>query len=193
MSTRAALRLWPFLAALLAAACSDEGSAPVDATILDTPAIDGPTAVDAPTAVAGDLCSSAEPITLTGGTATVTATTAAPFTHNYQPGVCAKTNSGGNDRVHSITVPAGQRLTATVDPTATTFDPGIFVIAGPAASCDAMPIVCLASNDTGGDGANDAITYDNTTNAAVDVFIMIDGFRPDGDAYTLIVTVAPIG
>lgn len=189
----------PTLLFLAAAACGgdDDGAAPVDAARVDAPAvIDAPLAIDSggidAAPVAGDLCSNAEPITLTLNMATITATTAAPFTHNYEPGGCAMVNSMGPDRVHSLTVPASMRLTATVDPTSATFDPGIFLIAGPAASCDAMPIVCLTQNDNGGDGANDAITFDNTTGNPADVFIMIDGFRPDGDAYTLTVTVGPI-
>jgi hypothetical protein len=199
MKTRSSLAV---LLVIATAGCGDNGGSPdalrpSDGRIVDGGVtIDGPAAadasVDAGAAVAGDLCSNAEPIMLTGGMATITATTAAPYTHNYEPGVCAQVNSGGNDRVHSITVPNGERLAATVDPTSATFDPGIFVIAGPAANCDAVPIVCLTQNDNGGDGQDDAITFDNTGAAPVDVFIMIDGFRPDGEPYTLVVNVAPI-
>ena len=161
---------------------------PVDAAP-DAPPVDA--APDAPPVLAGDLCSNAEPIVLTGGTATISATTA-PYTNNYAPGVCAGVNSGGPDRVHSITVPAGQRLTASVVPTSGTFDPGIFVIGGPAAQCDAATISCLAANDNGGDGETDRVVYNNTSAAAVDVFIMIDGFRAVGNAYTLNVQLGAI-
>jgi hypothetical protein len=189
------LRLSLFIAATaLAAACGgdDDGSTPVDARPIDAPSdIDGPN-IDAPPAVAGDTCGSAEAVVLAGGTATITATTLG-FANDHEPGECAGVNSAGPDRVHSINIPAGNRLTATVDPTAAGFDPGIFLIAAPAANCDVDPPVCLASNDTGGDGADDAITFDNPAGgAAVDAFIIIDGFREVGDAYTLTVTVAAL-
>ncbi len=188
-------RLMTLLALSLAACGGDDdgGGTAVDAaqTVDAASDIDAPVSIDAPNGrPPGDLCSTAEPITLTGGAATITATSAAPYANDYEPGVCAKVNSAGPDRVHSITVPNGQRLTATVDPTSATFDPGIFLIAAPG-GCDVMPIVCLAENDAGGDGQDDAITFTNTGAAPVDVFIMIDGFRMDGDAYTLTVNVAP--
>lgn len=63
-------------------------------------------------------------------------------------------------------------------------------VAGPAATCDASPIVCLTSNDDGGDGVTDTVTFTNSTAAARDVQVLIDGFRPAGDAYSLIVTLA---
>ncbi len=164
--------------------------APIDA-VIDAPidaVVDAP--IDAPVGLAGDLCSNAEPVVLVGGAATITATTASPYMNNYRPGVCAQVNSNGPDRVHSITIPNGQRLTATVDPTSGTYDPGIFLIAGPASNCDASPIACLAANDSGANGQNDTITFDNTTGQDIDVLIIIDGYRLEGDAYTLFVTVS---
>ena len=148
---------------------------------------------DAMTPLPGDICTSAELITLPGGvgTTTVNATTLG-YTNNYLPGVCVQVNSPGADRVHVISVPAGNRLLATVTPTAGTFDPSIFLIGGPAASCDAVPMVCLAGSDGGGDGAPDVVAYNNSGGGAVDVFIIIDGFRAIGNAYSLAVTVGPI-
>ena len=169
--------------------------ASVDAPIVPDAAVDAAISVDAgvdaPVGLAGEACAAPQAITLVGGAASISATTAG-YTNDHQPGGCAGVNSAGPDRVHAISVPAGQRLTASVVPTAGTYDPGIFVIAAPAANCDTDPPVCLASNDAGGDGATDAITYNNTTAAAVDAFIIIDGFRLAGDAYTLNVAVAPI-
>ena len=143
-----------------------------------------------PVALVGDTCQLAETITVPGGLGTVTVTsTTLGYTNNYAP-TCAGVNSAGPDRVHVVSVPANRRLNVTVDPTSTTFDPGIYLVSGPAATCDTAPIVCLASNDDGGDGANDAVTFTNSTAAARDVQILIDGFRPTGDAYSLIVTLA---
>jgi hypothetical protein len=176
-----------------AAACGgdDDGSVPIDSRAIDAPnTIDAPPDVDAPPPAAGEACSTADAITLVGGTATVNGTTLGGV-DDHQPGGCAKVNSAGPDHAYSITIPAGQTLTATVNPTGAVYDPGIFLIAAPAANCDVDPPVCLASNDAGGDGADDAITFANPAGgAAVDAFIIIDGFRPDGDAYALTVTVA---
>lgn len=188
------LRLSLFLAvAGLAAACGgdDDGSTPIDSRPIDAPnTIDAPPDIDAPPPAAGEACSTAEAITLVGGTATITNTTLGG-TNDESPGECAGVNSEGPDDVFSITIPAGQTLTATVDPTSAAYDPGIFLIAAPASNCDVDPPVCLASNDAGGDGDNDAITFANPAGgAAVDAFIIIDGFRAEGDAYTLTVTVA---
>lgn len=191
-----------FLAAIaLAAACGgdDDGSTPIDAPATDSPvetdaAIDAPDPIDAPIdapPAAGEACSTATPVTLVAGQAVITDTTLGG-SNEHTPGDCAKVNSMGPDDVFSITIPAGNTLTATVDPTSTTYDPGIFLIAAPAANCDVEPAVCLASNDAGGDGANDAITFANPAGGqAVDAFILIDGFRPDGDAYTLTISVLP--
>lgn len=175
----------------------DDGVGPDAAVSIDAAmAVDAPLSVDAGIDAAplvGDLCSSAETITLSGGQGTTTVTsTTANYTDDYEPGVCTDTNSPGADRVHVVNVPAGTRLIATVTPTADTYDPGVFLVGGPATSCDAATITCLAAADSGGDGDPDTAIYKNQTAAAVDVYIIIDGFRAAGDAYTLGVTVGPI-
>lgn len=196
------LRTPLFLAAIaLAAACGgdDDGSTPIDARPIDAPAIDGPNIdgpdpidapIDAPPAL-GEACGNPEPVTLVAGQAVIQGTTLGGG-NEHTPGDCAQVNSMGPDDVFSISIPAGSTLNATVDPTSATYDPGIFLVAAPAANCDTEPVVCLASNDAGGDGANDAITFANPAGGqAVDAFIIIDGFRPDGDAYTLTISVLP--
>ncbi len=196
------LRTPLFLAACaLAAACGgDDDGTPIDSRPIDAPAIDGPDEIDAPPEIdapidappaAGEACSTATPVTLVAGQAVINDTTLGG-SNEHTPGDCEMVNSMGPDDVFSISIPAGNTLTATVDPTSTTYDPGIFLIAAPAANCDVEPAVCLAANDAGGDGANDAITFANPAGGqAVDAFIIIDGFRPDGDAYTLTISVLP--
>jgi hypothetical protein len=189
---------------VLAAACGgddDGGGDPIDAartdgaatdaSSLDGPSVDAPpTPIDAPL-VAGEACASPEPVTLIAGLATITGTTLGG-SNDHTPGDCQQVNSEGPDDVYSIAVPAGNTLTVTVDPTSGTYDPGVYLIAAPAANCDTEPAVCLASNDAGGDGANDAITFANPAGGqAVDAFIIVDGFRPEGDAYTLTISVLP--
>ncbi|HUQ01881.1 MAG TPA: hypothetical protein VM261_05260 [Kofleriaceae bacterium] len=203
-----ALYAFTFTGTIAAAACAGGGGRNGDDDDDDVVAIDAAIGTDAAVAIdapmsnvdagidaaplAGDLCTSAEPVTLTGGvgTTSISATTAG-YTNDYQPGVCTDTNSPGADRVYVVSVGPGNRLIATVTPTADTFDPGVFLVGAPAASCDAATITCLGAADSGGDGDEDTAIYKNTTNAAVDVYIIIDGFRAVGDAYTLGVTVGP--
>ncbi len=170
-----------------------------DAPMTDAPATDAP-ATDAATDAmnidaappVGDVCTTAEMITLTGGAATVNATTLA-YNNDYLAGACTGTASAGPDRVHVVTVAANSRLSATVTPTAGTFDPGVFLVGGPAAQCNVVPLVCLGANDTGGSGVADTAIYNNTSNAAVDVYIIIDSFQTAaGNAYTLAVNVGAI-
>jgi len=201
MNALSNLRFPLFLAvSALAVACGgdDDGGTPIDSRPIDAPAIDsgdvdGPNIdapIDAPPAL-GEACGNPEPVTLVAGLATITGTTLGG-SNEHTPGDCQQVNSMGPDDVYAINIPAGNTLNATVDPTSATYDPGIFLIAAPAANCDAEPAVCLASNDAGGDGANDAITFANPAGGqAVDAFIIIDGFRPDGDAYTLTISVLP--
>ncbi|MBC7975706.1 MAG: hypothetical protein H7138_12070 [Myxococcales bacterium] len=144
----------------------------------------------------GDTCQLAEPVTLVGGVATISGTiaTAANYTNNYvPPAACTDTFAQlGNDRVYQLTVPANQRLSATVTPTA--FDAGLYFIAAPAAMCDATPIACLAGHDRGFSGVAETVIYDNATAAPLDIFVVVDSFStatPDG-AYSLAVTVGAI-
>lgn len=171
-----------------------DAAVPPDAAVIPDAAADPDAAVspDAGSTLPGETCQLAEVITAPAvpGSTTVTATTAA-YTSNYNPG-CAGVNSTGPDRVHAITIPANTRLNAAVVPTAATFDPGIYLIAAPATNCDAAAITCLASNDNGGDGETDAITFDNATDAPRQVLILIDGFRAVGDAYTINLSLAAI-
>jgi hypothetical protein len=176
------------------AAVSPDAAVPPDAAVSPDAAVPPDAAVspDAGSTLPGETCQLAEVITAPAvpGSTTVTATTAA-YTSNYNPG-CAGVNSTGPDRVHAITIPANTRLNAAVVPTAATFDPGIYLIAAPATNCDAAAITCLASNDNGGDGETDAITFDNATDAPRQVLILIDGFRAVGDAYTINLSLAAI-
>jgi hypothetical protein len=144
----------------------------------------------------GDTCETAEAITLTGGTATVTGTTATAsgYTNNYDPSSTNGCEDGdGRDRVYTITVPAGQRLTAAFTTQVTSFDATLYLVAAPATTCNATPLTCLAGVDGGGNGGAETITYNNTGSASVDVLLVVDGYNPDDEgAYSLAVTVANI-
>jgi hypothetical protein len=99
----------------------------------------------------------------------------------------------GPDHFYSVTVPAGQQLTATATPDAssTDYDLTIHVIAGPAAAC-ALESDCLASADVELGGLPDTVTYTNSSAAAETVFVVVDGYNTDdAGGYTLETSIAP--
>ncbi len=94
----------------------------------------------------------------------------------------------GLDRVYAISVPANNRLTATVTPTSGgNFDPSLELIAAPATMCDASPRVCLAGDDSGGTVDANTVTYVNNGATAAPVLLVIDSFRSSdtGGVFTL--------
>jgi hypothetical protein len=142
----------------------------------------------------GDSCAQAEPLTV-GSTPLVRMDeTTVGFSANLSGtpvGGCPA--SAGIDRVYSLSVPAGQRLTASVVPKTTGYDPGIYVVEGPAANCSANPLVCAAADDTGAAAVTNTLIYNNRSVASKEVFLVVDSF-PSGDAggaYDLTVSVAP--
>ncbi|MBL9039433.1 MAG: hypothetical protein JNG84_13020 [Archangium sp.] len=107
---------------------------------------------------------------------------------------------GAPDKVYKITVAANSRLSVSVD---ATWDATLNVVAAPASNCGGAlqsdggptPPVCVAGADSNGSGVESTF-YDNTTNAAVDLFILIDGFDVgESGAFTLTtaVTLIPDG
>jgi hypothetical protein len=93
----------------------------------------------------------------------------------------------GPERVFSITIPAGQRLTATaVRDTGSMADPAINLIEAPASNCTSTP-TCLDSSDDDFDGAAaETVTYLNSTNAPKTVFIIVGAWSQG--AFNLTVT-----
>jgi hypothetical protein len=121
---------------------------------------------------AGDVCENAQAIT--AGTALMTQTLAG-FSRDYALGPTCRRSTGA-DRVYSMSIPAGQTLTfrAVPDPMA---DVVLNLIEGPSGSCSASTAVCLASADRGLSGQEDRITWQNTSAAAKDVFVVVSSYR----------------
>ncbi len=93
----------------------------------------------------------------------------------------------GIDRMTKVSVPAGQRLTVTVTPTVSTFDPTVSLVMGLPSACAGTSAACAASADVG--IANEAETtgWTNITGSTQTVFIIVDDYTTtatDG-AYTL--------
>jgi hypothetical protein len=108
-------------------------------------------------------------------------------------GNCTGFSNPGGDVVYKVTVPAGQRLNAKVTPATGTgmlpdggllqYDPSIYLVPTPASSCSmsaadgGTDLTCLAGADTNpsSDPAQpETVGWVNTSNAPVDVFIIID-------------------
>src|SRR5690606_30059825 len=139
-------------------------------------------------------CPLAETITLTDGMASLSGTTetSALYQNDYDPTHASCEEGRGNDRVYAVTVPAGERLVATVTPQAG-YDATINLVGGPAAMCTASPLVCLRSADLGASGGAETVTYDNNSAASAEIFLIVDGYAASSaGTFTLDVTVAEI-
>ena len=141
---------------------------------------------------AGDRCETAEPVMPTGARAS-TLTGYGPDYAFSNSNTCAL--QSGPDRVFVVDVPAGQRLTATATPAADAgLDVVVNLVAGPAASCRAVPPVCLAKADRGLRGEPDTASFVNASAMSQPVLIVVGSYSPSpGDAdFTLsTVTVPP--
>ncbi|HUQ01882.1 MAG TPA: hypothetical protein VM261_05265 [Kofleriaceae bacterium] len=191
----------------------DDDDVAVDARDVDTAATDAPLSIDAPLGIdamaldagtdamsidamplTGETCTMPDAITIAGGmgSATVTGTTVG-FANNYMPPTaCTSTYlQDGPDHVYEIAVPTGARLTAALTPSAG-FDPGLYLVATPAAMCEVAPIACLAGTDAGLSGTAENVRYDNTSGATVSVFVVVDGTSTTGGTFSLAATVATI-
>lgn len=131
---------------------------------------------------AAEICSSATPI----GAGTVTGTTIG-FENDYGSGSgCAGT--AGAERFYRVTVPAGQKLVATVVPTSA-WDPSInLMLSGGCGS----PRICVAGSDSGFSGDSDSASFTNSSAGAVDVFVAVESFSgSQSGPYTLTTSIGP--
>ncbi|PZR10538.1 MAG: hypothetical protein DI536_20060 [Archangium gephyra] len=101
--------------------------------------------------------------------------------------------SQGLDRMVRFQVPAGHRVTATVTPTVSTFDPMLSLVRGAAAACVGSSATCVASADTGADNAAETASWFNGTGAPVDMFAVVDDYDAQSfnGAYTLSISASP--
>jgi hypothetical protein len=131
---------------------------------------------DAPALIAGEVCQNAESITA----GTINGTTVG-YANDYGSGSGCSGVSGA-DRLYRISVPAGQRLTATVTPVSS-WDPSINLMLS--AGCGS-PRVCVDGNDDGATGEPDTVSYTNTGASAVDVLVAVESYSSSqSGAFTL--------
>ncbi|MDX2013585.1 MAG: hypothetical protein SFW67_25555 [Myxococcaceae bacterium] len=139
---------------------------------------------------AGDRCATAD-VVPPNGTTPSTLQGMGPDVSGRGAG-CAL--QAGPDRVFELDVPAGERLSATATPsTDGGLDVVVNVIAGPAAQCLAMPLVCLASADDGFRNEADTATWLNATTSSQRVFVVVGSYfaQPGDEPFTLTTDVRP--
>ncbi len=147
--------------------------------------------VETGTPPSGDTCANATPLTA----GTYTNQTLEHFSSDYNGevsiGGCSSADAG-IDRVYSVSVPKDQRVTVMVSPTDSSYEPTLYLIAGPdPANCDVSPDrVCLAS-DYDWWGSPISVQWANSTGSTVPVFVVVDnGSETDMDgSFTLDLTV----
>lgn len=85
----------------------------------------------------------------------------------------------GADRLYKVTVPAGQKYTATVTPANGSmdggYDPVINFVQGPAAACE-MTHTCVGGADFGVRGEGESAAWSNFTGAPVDLFVQVSDY-----------------
>ncbi len=135
----------------------------------------------------GDDCSTAEPVS---SGATVMASTVG-YRNDFTPThyACGVQSAIGADRVYRVSVPAGLWLWAAVTPLDPTFDPAVYLVRGPAASCNAAPS-CLDGDDAGPQGTTNIATWHNTTTQPAELFIVVDARSALQGPFQLQVSVA---
>ncbi len=144
----------------------------------------------------GDLCSNAQ--VLTTGTP-LPDQSLIGYANDYGSGtLCSGT--AGVDRVYKISVPAGERLTATVTPTTpdggSNWDPSINLMN--LTQCSATTRTCLAGSDSGYSGQPDTAVWTNNTSAAVDIYVVVETYSSSDPAagatrsFTISATTAPV-
>jgi len=96
---------------------------------------------------------------------------------------CTASGTSGADRAYAVTVPAGQRVTATVTP-ASTWNAALNLVA----DCDALAQQCLGGADVGGSGVPETAGWTNGTGAARTVYVVVDSASPAPTTFDLAVT-----
>jgi hypothetical protein len=120
-------------------------------------------------AALGETCTTPEVIV---PPATLTNQTTVGFSNDVSCG--SAFSQPGFDRVYSVTVPAGQLLTAVMTPAS--FDGALVIIDGPASACQAMGSVCQGVSDNIGSSAVENLSWRNTSASPRTVFVIVDSF-----------------
>jgi hypothetical protein len=137
----------------------------------------------------GEVCTNT-PSPITTPT-TLTAQSLAGYAVDYSQPTAANAceDSSGPDRVYAVTVPARQRLLATVTG-GSGLDPVINLLNGTASVCAAMPRVCSASADNTGSGGTEVGIWDNASMSPQNVFVVVSSYQAGSSTGTFSLNVA---
>jgi hypothetical protein len=127
----------------------------------------------------GETCHNADTLAVPG---MVTGTTAGFQDNVSAHRSCTGFSNDGPDHVYKVTLPPQAHVALGVHSTTDGFDPSLYVLASPAAMCDAVPLVCLAGADGPGD---DVVQFTNTHATPLEVFVVVDAVGSEGGGYTL--------
>ncbi|MBL8924592.1 MAG: hypothetical protein JNJ54_37425, partial [Myxococcaceae bacterium] len=140
---------------------------------------------------AGDVCGTAAVLTLP---ASLMGQTLVGFAGDYLSSAGCASGSGSSDRAYRVSVPAGNRLTATatasVNPDGgVSFAPTVNIVGTPTCAAN---LFCVAGGNSSTTPGTATATFDNP-GAARDVFVVIDtATTPPGGTFSLFVSAAPV-
>lgn len=132
--------------------------------------------------VQGDTCDTS--LTLITGTMSSQTLDDATDDYNDSSGSCYVAD--GPDKAYAVTIPAGQRLTVTLDVAAGDVDTLLSLNEGGAASCG---LTCVVNIDDTYEGESETLSFTNNTGADVDYFLVVDSWSGTG-TFTLTTTIA---
>ncbi len=132
----------------------------------------------------GGTCANADELTMP---ANVTGSTLGFGSSLIPHSSCTGYTNDGQEHVYRVEIPANTTLRANVYPVGS-WDPSLYVLPGPAANCDAQPLVCLVGADQSG---ADMVSFANTSASPRTVFVVVDHAYGDGGAYNLQATFNP--
>jgi len=144
--------------------------------------------------VEGDACTPAGPAPV--NPFTVSSTTVGA-TNNYDIATVCGTGqtlfggTGGSlDLAYSVVTDQNCSVTVNADPTGTSWDLALYVLAAPGAACTALPSLadgqCVTMDDDGGGNITESVTFAAT--AGTQYFVIVDGFNAATGPFDLTIT-----
>lgn len=131
--------------------------------------------------VNGDRCTDAFVVTSPGGT--FTGNTLQAVNDYSQSSSCTGFAATGPDVVYRISLQTGDRLRASLAPTAPVWDASLYLVT----SCSAIGQSCVAGQDNG-----NPEEIDYTAAMAGDYYLIADGFAGAGGTYTLTISISAV-
>lgn len=144
--------------------------------------------------VENDVCVPADPAPV--NPFTISSTTVGA-TNNYDIAtVCGtgQTLFGGTgaslDIAYGVVTDQNCSVTVNADPTGTSWDLALYVLAAPGAACTQLPALadgqCITMDDNGGGDVTETVTFNAT--AGTQYFVIVDGFNTATGTYNLSIT-----